>query len=380
LFILFDVNLFFAKNHKVLNLTSIKQISLGEKMKALTILTAIAFASSSAMALDTTMNALGRFDYIRTTTKNTATGVTDTKSATGEYKPTFLNWNTEAKFNETTKLKLSLDFTDSAGAVQNSVSEFVDEAFLTKTMGDFSVMAGKHAPALGGFEQMTSKRDVYVLSKYNATVPDNSTGLTAAYTFMNNTLMLQHFENNTNSGTNPTFTDKKISGVSYMGKFMDGMISPMLSYHKIGTARSGNNDIHTGAGLQVSAMNVVFQFDYLMLKQEKAGTDALAAVVDGELKSMVAHVRYNHENFKPFLKYISEKAEGSITNLVAGAVETKRSAWELGLEYVPNKDEDMNYHVVYNSATVKHSTGTTGTKNTESKLYAGVSFGLNILK
>lgn len=344
-------------------------------MKA-SIIFALALASSSAMALESTMDLKGRFDYVRTETENKA--ATTTKSSSGEYKISYLRLGTSAKFNDTTKLKLVLDFKDSNAAVTNSVSEFVDEAILTKTFGDFSFMAGKQTVLVGGRENDWSKRDMYINSKYNDQIADNLVGLTAGYTIMNQSVYLQHLETASNGGG---FTDKKATGLAYYGNFMDGMISPIVSYHKVGTTRQGLYDTFLAAGVQVSAMNVVFEFDYLMLEQEKNGTNTAGNTADAELNSMVAHVRYNHENFKPFFKYIMEKGDNSFTGLIAGAVETERNVWELGLEYVPNKDEDMRYHAVYSSAEAKQTSGAgTRNKDEEQKIYAGLAFGMNILK
>jgi hypothetical protein len=348
-------------------------------MKKLTILAALAL-SSQAMALDTTMNLKGRFDYVRTEgeTKASASAAT-VKTSRGEYSPSFLQWETAAKFNDTVKANLILDFADSNTAAINVFSEFVDVASITKTIGNIELTIGKQAVQIGGRENQYSDRDLYLASAFSATNPNNQTGLSASYTFMDQMIVAQHLEN---QRTTETLKDKKSTGLAFYGKFLDGMVSPVASYHKVGTDIPGKYDIFTTVGVQVAAANIVFELDYLMLNKENGGTNASAQTADAELNSMVAHVRYAHENFKPFFKYIKEEGKGSFADLIStnSAVETERASWELGLEYTPSKDEDMNYHLVYNSSESKETSGTVKAVNEDKKLYAGVSFGFNILK
>lgn len=357
-------------------------------MKALTTLSILALASGSAMALDSKMNLTGRFDYVNKKTETKSSANVTSKTSPSEFTPNYLFLTTETKVNDKTSFKLALDFKDSGAAAQNFVSEYVDEAVLTQTlMPGLSLMIGKQAAMMGGHEQVFTKRDVYGTSQYNAGLPDNSTGLGVGYSFMNQNLYLQYLENNTNS-TNPTLTDKKIANVAFVGNVMDGMITPMLSYSKVGTARLGRYDVFTAAGISANYMNVVFQFDYLMRENERGGTNQAGTATDAELTTMVAHVRYNHENYKPFFKYIKEDAEGSydLGASFTGAVESERTVMEAGLEYVPNKDEDMRYHLVYSAAETEETKRLTANsaQNNENfedtRIYAGVAFGFNILK
>jgi hypothetical protein len=354
-------------------------------MKSVLLVATIAL-TGQAMAADSKMNLLGRFDYINTKSEVTSTSNAKTKSSSGEMKPSFLSLTIESKFNEKANVKLALDLVDASQANQNGVSEFIDEAVWTQTVAPgLSLMIGKQAPMMGGHEGVWSDRDLYATSKHIS--PDNSTGLGLGYSFMDQNLYLQHLELNTNPGT-PALTDKKITGLAFYGNLMDGMVSPILSYTKVGTGRPGQYDVFTAAGISANVMNITFQFDYLMRENEKGGTDTNAAVTDSELNSMVAHVRYNHENFKPFFKYIKDDAEGSydIGANFTGAVESERTVMELGLEYVPNKDEDMCYHLVYSASESEETRRTVATasqsmeKNEENKIYAGVAFGLNVLK
>lgn len=331
-------------------------------MKKLAVLASFAVASS-AFAMDTTMNLKGRFDYVNSEVKQGATTTTS-----GQYQPSYLRWATGAKFNDTTSLKLTLDFTDSAKAVTNGVSEFVDEAYMTKSLGNgLSVMIGKQAVLVGGRENDWSTRDVYGLSAFNRETSNNLTGLTLGYNVAGQDFYVQHLE-----GQNTVLTDKKVVGVAWYGNLMNDMIKPIVSYHKAGTDTSGKYDIFTAVGAQVNYAPVTFELDYLMLTKEGVANDA-------ELKTIVAHVRYNHDMWRPFAKFIKEDGEKYDMGNGVNANETERTAMELGLEIVPNKDEDFRYHVVYSSAEKKNSTGAQN-KHEDTKIYAGVAFGMNILK
>lgn len=347
-------------------------------MKALTILAAIAMTSSSAMAMDTTMGLKGRFDYVNTTGKTTPQTGAVTKSSSGILTTSYFRLVTDAKLNETTKAKLTLDFAKAQAApdAAGNVSSFVNEAFITKTLGDLSVMVGKQAVLVGGRENDFSGRDMYIASNFNDQVSGNLTGVTAGYSVAGQDVYLQYLQQSSSAQNGDVqYTDKKVVGLAYYGAFMDKMIMPIASYHKSGTGRNGQYDTHTAVGVRVNVANFIVEADYLMLKQEK-----LSAAGDAELNSMVAHVRYVMEGFQPFAKYIKDEGKKGYTGIVDGSTTSERTAWELGLEFVPNKDEDMRYHVVYNNSEKKKLTAAPTSKVEESKIFAGVAFSYNILK
>lgn len=338
-------------------------------MKVLTILAAIAVTSSSAMALDTVMGLKGRFDYRRIETE-----VGNTEVSNSRFRTSFLRLVTEAKLNDTTKAKLTLDLTDSDTTRDNNLSDFVDEAFITKAMGPLSVMVGKQPVMTGGRENDYSSRDVYLTSTFFAVnTNSNVTGVSAGYSMAGQNLYLQYLQQEDTKAA--PLTDKKIVGAAYYGEFMDKMLMPIVSYHQIGTNRPGNNDTMMSAGLRLNVANFMVEADYLMLEQER-----LTTAGDAELESMVFHVRMSHENFQPFAKYIIEDGKKGYGGIIAGASESERTAWEVGLEYVPNKDEDFRYHVVYNNAEAERKSPAPTAKVETQTIFAGVAFNYNILK
>ena len=336
-------------------------------MKALTILATFALTTGSVMALDTVMDVKGRFDYIHSETENTP----GTKTSSGILTTSYLRLITASKVNETTNLKLVLDFQPTS-TVDNNLSNTVDEATLTKTFNAFSFILGKQAVLTGGRENDYSGRDVSLTSKFSDSVTDNLTGLSVGYGFAGQNLYLQYLQQ-TDSTKNP-LTDKKVVGAAYYGDFLDKMIMPIISYHKLGTNRPGAYDIQTAVGLRFTVQNFIVEADYLMLEQEKMSNG------DRELTSMVGHLRYVHENFQPFVKFIKDDGKKGYAGIISGAEKSERTSFEVGLEYVPNKDEDMRYHVVYDNMKSEKKSPAPTSEVKEQKIYAGVAFNFNILK
>lgn len=336
-------------------------------MKKLTLIASSALLATSVFAGEIKVN--GRFNYLHTDSKtNSASKVT-----AGNYTVDYLKVKNTAKFNDTTSGEVSLNLRakNDTDAATRSFNNFVDTAVLSKAFGSFTVIAGKQPVLIGGRENDYSGRDIYTTSVFRSAVPYNQVGLTAQYSFMGHDFYIQHQENSDIAST----TDKKITGVAFFGNLMDGMIKPILSYHKKASGSIANKDDKLmAAGVQFNHSNLTAEFDYLTHEQ------AIATGSAPKLTSMVFHVAYTHDMFAPFAKYIMETGKDSYAiGTVVDGTKNERTAFELGLNVVPNKDEDFRYHVVYSSSEKKEKTGGTD-KVKENTLYAGLAFGLNILK
>ena len=365
-------------------------------MKKLAVLAAIATVAS-VNAAETKMNLKGRFDYVNKETKETG----EKTLTAGEYQASYLRWKTTSKLNDTTSAELTLNFAEAATGVNSdkTLTNFVDTAFLTKSFGNgLSVMVGKQAALVGGRENDWSSADMYGKSIFNQQLPSNLIGLSVGYSVAGQDFYLQHLEGENSTektltvdldldGDNDTIgmqqlKDKKVTGVAWYGNLMNDMIKPIASYHKVGTDRAGQYDTIMAIGAQVNWQSLVFELDYLSRTNENAGRNADdTAVADREINSIVAHVRYAHDMYRPFAKYVMETIEGD--SATAGSYsEVENTMMELGLEIVPNKDEDFRYHVVYSASTLedsKKSPGVTaGYKLEETKIFAGIKFGLNL--
>lgn len=341
-------------------------------MKALTILATLALTSTSAFALDTVMVAKGRFDYIHTKTENKPGAETSSGILTTSY----LKLITDTKINETTTAKLTLDFLPAVGN-DNGTSNIVDEAYLTKTFGALSVILGKQAIMTGGRENDYSSRDVYMYSRFADSIMKNMVGASAGYSLSGQNVYLQYLQ--VSDANKTPLTDKKVIGAAYYGEWMNKMIMPILSYHKLGTNRPGSYDTQAVASLRLNIAKFFIEGDYLMLKQEDK-----SAAGDAKLNTVVAHARYIFDQgFQPFAKFIKEDGKKGFEGIMgtgSGAIESERTAFEVGLEYYPTKDEDMRYHVVYDNSTSKQTSPAPTQKIEEQKIYAGIAFSYNLLK
>ncbi|MEA9357017.1 hypothetical protein SHI21_12405 [Bacteriovorax sp. PP10] len=338
-------------------------------MKALTILATVALTSTSAFALDTVMAAKGRFDYIHTKTENKPGGETSSGVLTTSY----LKLIIDSKVNESTTAKLTLDFKPNP-TTDNGTSGLVDEAYLTKRFEALSVIVGKQAVMTGGRENDYSGRDVYMFSRFADSITKNLVGASAGYSMFGQNAYIQYLQQ-TDANQTP-LTDKKVIGAAYYGEWMNKMIMPIVSYHKLGTDRPGAYNTQMVGSLRVNVDKFFVEADYLVLKQEK-----LTAAGDAKLNTIVAHARYLFDQgFQPFVKYINEDGKKGYGGIVAGSTDSERSAFEVGLEYYPTKDEDMRYHVVYDNSTSKKTSPGPTQKVEEQKIFAGIAFNYNLLK
>lgn len=337
-------------------------------MKALTILATLVFTGSSAFALDTVMAVKGRFDYIHTDTETTP----GNEITSGVFTSSFLKAVIDSKVNDTTTAKITLDFKPTP-TTDNGVSSLVDEAYLTKNFDSLSVVIGKQAVMTGGRENDYSSRDVYMYSRFAESISSNLVGVSAGYSMYGENAYLQYLQQS-DANKNP-LTDKKVIGAAYYGNWMNKLLMPIFSYHRMGTSRIGAYDNQIVASLRVNLDKFFVEADYLMLEQEN-----FSASGDAEVKSIVAHARYLFDQgFQPFVKYINENGKKGYTKIVSGSEKSKRSAFEVGVEYYPVKEEDMRYHIVYDNSNSKQTSPST-IKVKEQKVYAGIAFNYNLFK
>lgn len=335
----------------------------------LTILGALLVTSTSAFAFDTAIGLKGRFDYVHTQTENKP----GDKTSSGIMTPSYLGLVTDSKINDTTKAKLTLNFKQNS-TIDNGVQNIVDEAYITKTHDAFSAIIGKHAVMTGGRENDYSARDVYLFSRFIDSFSYYATGLSLGYSKNGQNLYAQYLEQ-TDSASNP-LTDKKIMGAAYYGEWMGDMIMPIISYHRFGTNRPGAyNNVFSGS-LRFNINKFFIEGDYLTNEQEK-----FSAAGDAKVNTIIAHARYIFdEGFQPFAKFITEEGKKGFSGIISGATESERKAFEVGLEYYPEKDVDFRYHVVYNNSNSKQTDPGANLKVTEQKIFAGIAFNYNILK
>lgn len=324
-------------------------------------------------ALETSMILRGRFDYNHAET-NFTPGI---KDSSGIFTTSYLRLGVESKIDDTMKANVIFDFTDANTPKDNGLTELIDVAYVTRLIGRGSLLIGKQGVLIGGRENDYSARELYLFSAFNDATSASATGLTSRYDIFGQSFYAQYLQQRDSKQT--PFSDKKILGVAYYGSFFEKMMEPILSYHKLGTTRPGQYDLFTATGVRMNIFLFIFEADYLMLKKEKAGINPALVAVDAKVNSSVLVARYHHEKYRPFVKYILDEGKRyyDLGNGI-NELETKRNAWEVGMEYYPKKDNDVRYHVVYNSAKLEEETGARD-EYEEKKLIIGFSFGLNVM-
>jgi hypothetical protein len=309
------------------------------------------------MPMSTVMNLRGRFDWIHSENKNT-----DATTKQSQFSTEYLRLVTDGKVTDTTKFSLTLKPLDT-----NIDGNMVDTAVVTKKMNDsFSLLIGKHSAMIGGRENDYSDYDLFLVSLFKNSLPSGSPGASLQYEVANQTLFFQALK-----APMPGAHSAYIYGVSYYGNLVSGKILPIFSYHQESTDRAGAKNKYIALGVQAYSGTTIVEFDWLNKSEEKNGFSEQSL----ETTSMVFQLRYNHERYKPFAKMVIDKKEhinGSVT-------QTERAGWEAGVEFYPVKEEDLHYHVVYNSAETKDKGGGTAT-STEARVFLGATFSFNILK
>lgn len=314
-------------------------------------------ANVAPMPMSTQMNLRGRYDWTHTENK-TAAGT----SKNSEFSAQDLRIVTDGKVNTTTKFSFTLKPLKSS-----SGEDLVDTAFVTKKLNDtFSLLIGKQAPLVGGRENDYPDYELSLLSSFKSALPSNTPGVAVQTEFAGQSLYLQSLK-----ASDSALKSAYIYGAAYYGSFLDGKIAPIFSYHQEATDRSHQKNKYIALGTQFLSGNTVLEFDWLKKSEEKNGVSSKNL----DTTSMVLHLRYNHETYKPYAKVILDKKQ----NINATVTETERTAWEAGFEYYPTKDEDLQYHAVYNSAETKEKVGGTAT-TTDSQIIVGATFSFNILK
>jgi hypothetical protein len=246
-----------------------------------------------------------------------------------------------------------------------TVDTFVDHLWAGKAMGQWMFKAGKLEVNTGGFERQKNLHgDTYLVSLANggsggyATAasadaalianPENSSGISAAFAITENHKLEAQVTNQTNSVTvngGVASTDKRHNmGLNYLGSFMDKMLVLNLNY----TSGAGDTNLMShelefiAASLRIAPM-ADLQVDVEYFGNKDVQNDG-ATSADVKTTSTIVEARYNINGWVPVLKYEMSENTGA-----TAATDFKRTAYAVGVEYVPKADEAFRYHVAYTS-------------------------------
>lgn len=311
------------------------------------------------MPMSTEMNLRGRFDWTHLENK-TAAGT----SKDSEIETKYFRIIADGKVTSSTKFSFVLKPLETAAN-----NAMVDSAIVTKKLNDnFSLLIGIQSPMIGGRENDYADYDLFLTSLFKNSLPSSTPGVSTQFEFKGQSFYFQALKAPVSSAT---LKSVYTYGVSYYGNLWDEKIVPIFSYHQEATDRSRAKNKYLAFGAQAVSGNAVVEFDWLKKSEERNGIDNK----NKDTTSMVFNLRYTYERFKPFAKLILDKTE----NINGAVTKTERTGYEAGIFFQPAKEEDMHYHLVYNSAETKEKVGGTAT-STESKVVIGATFNFNILK
>ena len=271
-----------------------------------------------------------------------------------------------------------------------TADQFVEHLWAGKAMGQWMFKAGKLEVNTGGFERQKNLHgDTYLVSMANGGVggarpaglpatpyfdqldanvanPENSSGISAAYSINENHKLEVQVTNQVNSGTwksygsagtagtNVRSADKGHTyGLNYLGSFMDKMLVLNANYTvgsadttAIGQAGVSHGLEFMSAGLRVAPMSdLTIDLEYFANK-DKVDTGAAASSGDNKTTSTIVEARYNINGWVPVVKYEMSENKTLAGNSIN---DFKRDAWAAGVEFVPKADEAFRYHVAYTS-------------------------------
>lgn len=312
--------------------------------------------------MSTVMDLRGRFDW--THTENKTTSGTSKES---EISTQYFRLNADGKVTDSTKFSFSLKPLETA-----TDGKMVDSAIVTKKLNDsVSLLVGIQAPMVGGRENDYADYDLFLISEFKGKLPSSTPGAAFQYEFHEQSFYVQALKSSS-TAMKSLYT----YGISYYGNIFEGKLVPIFSYHQEATDRSKAKNKYIALGTQLVSGNTIVEFDWLQTtRPDQLTTGQVDYGKDLRITSMVFNLRYTYERFKPFAKLILDKNH----NINATVSDTERTGYEAGIYFQPAKDEEMHYHLVYNSAETKEKVGGTAT-TTESKVVLGATFDFNILK
>ncbi len=314
-------------------------------------------------------------------------------------------------------------FTTETVAVKRglTVDKFIENAYIQKPFGDFSLSVGKVEQNLGGYERESLlSGDEYMASLANGSTvglvsyagsqtttvaaPENQSGIEIGYTITPEHKVAVQILNQTNSaeaslsgsstsvGANLTKSTNKRSSYSlqYEGMFADKMVSTLLQYG-VAAADTQTQNIGSPALTQLSAVinntymsasvKAKLPASWLVLAEYFANSqlaDATGSKKDATTSAVIT-ARMHEGMYQPILSY--EASENKIQEDSANASSFKRTAYSGALEIVPKAGDAFRYHIAYNSFSDAYgAAGLANSTVTNNQMIVGIKYAGDILK
>ena len=376
------------------------------KMKKIIATTAV-LASSVAFAGDYKMNLEGRFDFVNA---KLTSGTTSEKY--NSFSNSVIRLNMLSQINDQLSFRFRYRFVKSgANPVVNSTfgtadsnREYsgtqLDYLYVDHKNSIFTTRFGKQnwTEAMGR-ELFVAATDVFVKSQaysdyQSAFGSDYRAGVSAIFKMDSNTLTLAVSNPNTlllDSSTGASANNSGFAlGAHYNGSFMNKLVQPVLSYQT--TKLNGDTDNTTktkdgnatamALGLRSEVSGFTIDADFKQVKIDNRNSTGITDADAGKTTSIMANIAYTMNEFTPFVSYVSDKANATISAPASSASTPststvyaktddtkayKKSTYGLGLMYKPIADVNFRYHLAYTSAKKEKDGSTSGASEFEDK-------------
>lgn len=374
-------------------------------MKKLVIISALAATSTVASAFDYKFNLEGRADFVNADTETTTSTGVKTTDKYNNFSNGLVRLNLMGTINENLSYRFRYRFLNAAAAPTSAFRENVnsdsttaakngiDYLFVDHKNEFFTTRFGKQNWSGNpyGREGMVSGTDVFLVSQaatnYKAAFgSDYRFGVTAMFKFMDtNTLdiAISNPNNTFTDATAATTSEAKNTGLAmgayYTGSFLNKMVQPVLAYT---TAKQNGNTDEAAAnrtkdvnytmmnvGLRSEVAGAIIDADYKALKRPNMndGSNATAANILQETKSIYVNAAYPVGDFTPMFTYINDKFDSE-----DNTKDSKKSSFAVGTYWKPMADVNFRYHAMFTSASTKADGGSsTVAKVEDKKIYFG---------
>ncbi len=275
----------------------------------------------------------------------------------------------------------------------DNLSNFLDYAYIQRTLSEGLLLTvGKQWSGAAGWVGYYDLSDVYMYPKaFLETIGNGmiyTTGVGLRYDFAGQKVLFSVTDpgaGSTDTGTaagNANNARQAVGG-RWLGKFMDGVLNPTLSYLSEGrqnqtASTKGLTNTYMSAGVKYTIPVIDVDADYIANsyadKTTAGQTDTTTSIM------LLARYKMDDKGLKAFLGYENSNQTTNTSATVSKVVKT--SAYQLGVEYYPKKDEDFRYHVVYTVANgnTDLGTGAASTNQAQNQIIAGIRFKSDLLK
>ncbi|MFN8370205.1 MAG: porin [Bacteriovoracaceae bacterium] len=344
----------------------------------------LAFTSVNCFAGNHSITAIARSGW---TYKNNDTKKTTTLNSS-EINVDYLKLNFDGKLNDKNRYTLELNglYANSANDKTDNLSDFIEKVNVTRTVADtWTVSLGKLGVIAGGREWDYVSADLYTQSYFFGDLPTYRTGLTVTKEHMGQSFQFQVLNGNKDRSTGVKSQTKFGGALGYRGILFNGIVNPIIGYTMIpeaigktttaGTRVKAGNDVAIAGGIEFKLPhNITFEADYNQFTEEDAA-GTTTALKDLKTTSIVGLLRYKCDitNLMPFAKFIQDTVKLDSTKT------GERTAYDLGIEYRQPKNEEIRYHAVYSSSSVKTNMNTTRVTSSPYSIMVGLRFDASIL-